>query len=1031
MKAIFLKTSLFLSVCLISSVSWAQDTVRITSPDSRLRAELTQASTRTYLTIYRADNTQMVKTQLGLNTSIGNFTSNLVLLSATDPEIISETYENRHGKQLHVTAEANRLVAHYVNAKEQPMDIELRAYNDGIAFRYMLPNAEKQTIKFTSEATAYTIPQTAHRWLQQFVTSYEGDFPYQASGGKQGAWGYPALFEVKNTFMLITEANASRMYCSTHLDNSSSSSSYKVAYPYSWEGNSQGDVNPTWSGENWVSPWRLAIIGDLKDVVESTLVEDVSDATTMTDTDWIEPGRAAWIYWAYNHGTKDYKICCQYVDLAVKMGWEYVLFDWEWDAMTNGGKLEDAVAYAKKKGIKVLMWYNSGGPHNQVGATPRDRMLTHENRVKEFAWLKKLGVVGVKIDFFESDKQSMMAYYLDILKDAADVKMLVNFHGSTVPRGWSRTWPHLMSMEAVFGAEQYNNGDYMTGNGARINCLLPYTRNVIGPMDYTPVAFTNSQHPHTTTFAHELALSVAFESGIQHWADRPEGFYALPDEAQWHMMQVPVAWDEIRFLTGYPGKDFVVARRCGEHWCIGGLNGEKKAKTFDLSFDFLSATTPLLLTLYADGADEKTFSITHYAISPSMPTSSVGSTSARPSMSTPGVGSSSTADQLSIPCLSQGGFTMDIVPFDLSMLEPLKTAATALLKTAQANMGTKPGQYKEPLVTALAEALDQASCLSMPTPSVGSSSRPSMPTPSVGPTSAPTPSDLSEGLSAYITLADAFSALQTVGRNKQEFTKGDAIQPSGSGTNVTTKYLGAAKSFARDSKSGSKRFGAPSRWTVENYKIDCGTSGVKQGLDNYPGYSCLQLGRWEEADNQMTLADHANSRLYQRVTLPAGHYYFGAKYHSLENTNVGNHAYLFVASEVLPTTSVEAKALAWSTLRTASIGDQFYGLEFKLTEEQEVILGWQMDGRNRHTEFRCSEVRLMYSPLPQDATAISMPTPNVGSSSAAEDPSAPTPSDSSEGLYDLSGRRITTSPLHRGVYIQRQGARATKHLKSE
>ena len=208
MKAIFLKTSLFLSVCLISSVTWAQDTVRITSPDSRLRAELTQASTRTYLTIYRADNTQMVKTQLGLNTSIGNFTSNLVLLSATDLEKISETYENRHGKQLHVTAEANRLVAHYVNAKEQPMDIELRAYNDGVAFRYMLPNAEKQTIKFTSEATAYTIPQTAHRWLQQFVTSYEGDFPYQASGGKQGAWGYPALFEVKNTFMLITEANA-------------------------------------------------------------------------------------------------------------------------------------------------------------------------------------------------------------------------------------------------------------------------------------------------------------------------------------------------------------------------------------------------------------------------------------------------------------------------------------------------------------------------------------------------------------------------------------------------------------------------------------------------------------------------------------------------------------------------------------------------------------------------------------------------------------------------------------------------------
>ena len=948
MVAKILKTWLVLCACQVSAIAWAVEPVSLTSPDGRIRAELTQASSKTYLTIYRADNTQLVKTQLGLSTSIGSFSSGLVLLSATEPEKISETYENRHGKQLHVTAEANRLVAHYVNTKEQPMDIELRAYNDGVAFRYVLPNAEKQTITFTGETTSYTIPQSAHRWLQKFVTSYEGDFPYQASGGQQGAWGYPALFEVKNTFMLITEANASRMYCSTHLDNSSIANSYKVSYPYSWEGNNQGDVNPKWSGENWISPWRVAIIGDLKDVVESTLVEDVSDATTMTDTDWIQPGRAAWIYWAYNHGTKDYKICCQYVDLAVKMGWEYVLFDWEWDAMTNGGRLEDAVAYAKKKGIKVLMWYNSGGPHNQVGATPRDRMLTHANRVEEFAWLKKLGVVGVKIDFFESDKQSMMAYYLDILKDAADVKMLVNFHGSTVPRGWSRTWPHLMSMEAVYGAEQYNNGDYMTSNGARINCLLPYTRNVIGPMDYTPVAFTNSQHPHTTTFAHELALSVAFESGIQHWADRPEGFYALPDEAQWHMMQVPVAWDETRFISGYPGNDFVVARRSGDHWCVGGLNGEKKAKTFDVPFSFLPAGN-FLLTCYADGADDKTFSITHHSISAS--------------------------DQLAIPCLSQGGFTMDVVPFKLSMLEPLKTAAAALLTTAQANMGTEPGQYKEPLVSALAAALEQA---------------------------AATPDDESSALSVYIALADAFSALQTAGRNKEEFTKGDAVQP-GSGTGVTTKYLGELKEFARDSKSGSKRFGAPKRWTVENYKIDCGTSGVKQGLDNYPGYNCLQLGRWEESDNQMTLADHANSRLYQRVTLPAGHYYFGAKYHSIEGGNIGDKAYLMVASQVLPTEAVETEALAWCTLRTSSAGDQFYGVEFKLAEQQEVVLGWQMDGRQRHTEFRCSEVRLKYTPLPQDETAVQ--------SLSRETPDGPVT------YYSLSGARLASPPAH-GLYIQ-------------
>jgi alpha-L-fucosidase len=228
---------------------------------------------------------------------------------------------------------------------------------------------------------------------------------------------------------------------------------------------------------------------------------------------------------------------------------------------------------------------------------------------------------------------------------------------------------------------------------------------------------------------------------------------------------------------------------------------------------------------------------------------------------------------------------------------------------------------------------------------------------------------------------------------------------------VTTQYLGELKEFARDSKSGSKRFGAPKRWTVENYKIDCGTSGVKQGLDNYPGYNCLQLGRWEEDDNQMTLTDHANSRLYQRVTLPAGHYYFGAKYHSLENNNVGDKAYLMVASQVLPTEAVESEALAWCTLRTSSAGDQFYGVEFKLTEQQEVVLGWQMDGRQRHTEFRCSEVKLMYTALPQDETAVQSP-----SCERADSPVA---------YYSLSGKRLTSPPAH-GIYIQEAAGRGIK-----
>ena len=144
-------------------------------------------------------------------------------------------------------------------------------------------------------------------------------------------------------------------------------------------------------------------------------------------------------------------------------------------------------------------------------------MLTHESRMKEFAKLKELGVVGVKVDFFESEKQDMIDYYLDILEDAAQFEIMVYFHGCIVPRGWSRTYPHLMTLEGIRGAEWYNNTPHFTEPAPEHNTIVAFTRNVVGPMDYTPVTFTDSQHPHITTFGHELALSVVFESGFSIW----------------------------------------------------------------------------------------------------------------------------------------------------------------------------------------------------------------------------------------------------------------------------------------------------------------------------------------------------------------------------------------------------------------------------------------------------------------------------------------------------------------------------------
>ncbi|WP_347343812.1 glycoside hydrolase family 97 catalytic domain-containing protein [Mucilaginibacter sp. JRF] len=553
--------------------------------------------------------------KLGINTSGENFADNLKFQKQDKPKQIIDQYKAVHGKSASRSNKASESTYHFTNSNGRKLDVVVRAYDNGFAFKYILPDKSDKRITFIDELTTYEFSPKADRWLQRFLTSYEGFYPEQKNGVVQGQWGYPALFRAdanKNScWMLVTEAGLDSTYCATKMSNTANADQYKLVYPAQTDGNGAGKVQPS-ARLSWSSPWRVVIMGQLADVVESTLIEDISPASKIQNVSWIRSGTSSWVYWANNHGTKDYQKLVSYIDLAARMNWPYTLFDWEWDEMSNGGKLEDAVKYAASKGIKPMMWYNSGGP-NGVSSTPKDRLLTHESRVKEFAWLKKIGVYGVKVDFFESDKQDMIKYYIDILKDAADAKLMVNFHGSTVPRGSSRTYPNLMSMEAVFGGEQYNNGAEMTTQGAWHNTTLPFTRNVIGPMDYTPVAFTNSQHPHTTSYAHELALSVVFESGIQHLADRPEGFDDLPDAPKAFLRDVPASWDATKFIDGYPGKRVIMARAKAGKWYLAGINGENNGGEVNVKLAFLPAGKKHKATIIGDGEYDTAFN-TQYAV---------------------------------------------------------------------------------------------------------------------------------------------------------------------------------------------------------------------------------------------------------------------------------------------------------------------------------------------------------------------------------------------------------------------------------
>ena len=506
------------------------------------------------------------------------------MLSLKQVRQVTADYTMLTGKRSHCTNKANEY---------RSGALTLRVYNDGIAFRY-----EEKTGN-----TVYNIPEGTRRWMQQWCDSYEGFFPLtttykvepvpsysgisKSDEGWNNRWGYPALLEPKDgVFVLLTEANIERGQSASCLFNDGELFRVVPAEQYAASASDH-------------TPWRVAIIGKLADVVESTLVTDVSEPSKIADTSWIKPGVVSWIYWAYNHGSNDYDIICKYVDMAATLHLPYVLIDAEWDEMKNGKSIEDAVVYAKGKGVRPLIWYNSSVGWVDGAPGPKFRLNKAEDREKEFAWCERIGVAGVKIDFFSGDNQRNMDYCQDLLESAARHHQLVNFHGATIPRGWQRTWPNLMSTEGVYGAEWYNNVPTFTSQAARHNATLPFTRNVIGPMDYTPCAFSDSQHPHITSDAHELALTVLFESGLQHLADRPESFLSQPQQVQDFLGLLPASWDETRYVSGYPGESVVLARRSGKTWYVAGINGTDSPQSLALAKDFLKGSVQKM-TLFAD-----------------------------------------------------------------------------------------------------------------------------------------------------------------------------------------------------------------------------------------------------------------------------------------------------------------------------------------------------------------------------------------------------------------------------------------------
>ena len=572
----------FFSVCIDLAIVCSAFAQNVQSPNGKISLE---KKGEAYEIQY------MGKKVLNLS-AIGVSTSakeGLTFLRMNKGKKVKADYQMLSGKRTSCTNKANEYDFQYQYADGSPMRLVMRLYNDGIAFRYELSDLKEEKLK--GEQTTYNISEGTPRWMLQWTDAYEGFFPLTTTGeGKNRHWGYPALIQpAEGVYALISEANIERRQSASSLKNEAQPADYQVC----------PDRNDVPLSGDWHTPWRVVIIGSLADVVESTLITDVSEPNLLADISWIHPGVVSWVYWAYNHGSNDFNIIKKYVDMAATLRLPYILIDAEWDEFKDGKTVVDAVDYAKACGVKPMIWYNSSVGWVNGAPGPKFRLNKPEDREKEFAWCESIGVTGVKIDFFSGDNQMNMDYCLDLLESAAKHHLLVNFHGATVPRGWQRTYPNLLATEGVYGAEWYNNVGSFTNKAAAHNATLPFTRNVIGPMDYTPCAFSDSQHPHITTHAHELALTVLFESGLQHLADRPESFLAQPKTVQDFLSQLPNVWDDTKLLGGSIGEYVVLARRKGATWYVAMINGTDADKTISINWSRLKSKAKRV-RVYAD-----------------------------------------------------------------------------------------------------------------------------------------------------------------------------------------------------------------------------------------------------------------------------------------------------------------------------------------------------------------------------------------------------------------------------------------------
>lgn len=523
----------------------------VTSPDGTVKADVTLAGGTLALEVRKGASSVLNVTNLGVNTSAGNLSQG-VTVTSTSSRTIDETYTMVTGKQ-HQRSKTHKELVLNTSAGGHNFVTRVRATDDGVAYSYDLPASLGSSYTVTSEPARFQLNPSAPAWLQSFRPWYEEEHQVTTvSGAGTGNFGYPATFRpTADTYVLLSDSGVTGKYIGTHLTHTSGASDYGLEFYENKPVNASGALS---------TPWRVAIVGTAAELVDATLVDDLAPESQVTDTSWIKPGISAWAWNTNRDGAAMSSLAVQkrFVDMAAKHGWTQYVIDEGWQEAW----VPELVQYAGARGVRINVWFHS------------NRLWSKAQRTEWFAKLKQWGVNGIKVDFMESDSQATFQWYDDILKETAANHLTINFHGSTIPRGMQRTWPQIMSYEGVRGEEN--------GRSAVRDTILPFTRNVVGSMDFTPTVFSNNSQ---TTKAHEVGEAIVFESGVQHLADDTSSYANQPIATKF-LEQLVSTWDETRLVQGAPGTDAVIARRAGDRWFLGGVwaTSANSSRVVPLSF---------------------------------------------------------------------------------------------------------------------------------------------------------------------------------------------------------------------------------------------------------------------------------------------------------------------------------------------------------------------------------------------------------------------------------------------------------------